>query len=80
MPELLPRPIVQTGDVAVEGHRHVQPDRIDHADLHFSSMTPEPALPDSRRASISQRRLQVTGKLIGLPHRPFVADYEIDAA
>jgi hypothetical protein len=38
--EFLPRPIVRTGDVAVERHRHVQPDRIDHADLHLSSMTP----------------------------------------
>ena len=41
--ELLPCAIVRAGDVAVERHRHVQPDRIDHADLHLSSMTPRSA-------------------------------------
>lgn len=38
--ELLARPIVRTGDIAVERHRHVQPNRIAHPGLRLSSVTP----------------------------------------
>jgi hypothetical protein len=36
--ELLARSIVRTGDVAVERHRHVQPNRIAHSGLRLSCM------------------------------------------
>lgn len=43
--EFLPWAIVRAGDIAVERHRHVQPNRIVHPGLRLSSVTPGPTAP-----------------------------------
>ncbi len=68
--ELLTWPIVRPGDIAVERHRNVEPNRIVHPGLPLSSTTTGFGVSRSADgAALSQGGLQATCKLIGAMHR-----------